>query len=401
MRPRDHVLVFGFFLAAALLFSSCSDDDDDDPEFELVAIGGDDARIYDHEFSGRQYFFLWDPDTAAAFTFDPDQHEINGADLAVFLNTNDNDADRRQGKELLDEALVTLSGDPEEFPRFTDQFYRLTANEDYFFFISERSAYPILILRSKLAPEWTLAASYRVRDRSTQLVVYNAGNYFERASGDTVWLKMLFAPRREKPSDNLHVGPWAPTRRLELKNIYNLGARSIGPESFTMSIHLDTALKPDSLDGVSYLEILGLDLLNNETLLAREDSPSGARGPDGKVDPGFIDYENGLLFFPDLRPFDPSSIDLNGSSTALTGTRAPSRERPRSRALGHLRSGDFVPGAPPLYGYHYERLPEPQAGIETNSALYDRREIEESYRKYYITGTFRSYTGLKSRGPLN
>ena len=201
-------------------------------------------------------------------------------------------------------------------PRIKDEVIRLTQNEDYYFITSDRTPYPILALRSPLAEDNRLGVSYRVTDLNgtvTQMV----GNYFTtRSETDTLQLKMIKPAKEDIKIDDVTVGEWAATRRLEMKNIYNLGARDIDPNTLNIQIHLDAGNLPTDLGGVSYLEVLGLDLENNLTQAAREDSArysSQERGPDGRIDSRFIDLENGILFMPDLRPFDPSRVDLAGA----------------------------------------------------------------------------------------
>src|SRR5262249_51300480 len=94
-----------------------------------------------------------------------------------------------------------------------------------------------------------------------------------------------------------------PTLASELHNFYNLGGQRIDKSSFKMTIRQGTTQPPkitipSAGRNVPYLEILGLDNLNEST-----DPP--VRGDhDGLVDGtvlnssihAFVDYENGILF---------------------------------------------------------------------------------------------------------
>jgi hypothetical protein len=69
------------------------------------------------------------------------------------------------------------------------------------------------------------------------------------------------------------------------------------------------------------IEVLGLDQRNNNN--------PGDRTPDGYVDAEYIDYEKGLLWFPDLRPLDPSLADIEGTAyRARSWPLAPGASRP-------------------------------------------------------------------------
>ena len=89
------------------------------------------------------------------------------------------------------------------------------------------------------------------------------------------------------------------------------------------------------------VEVLGLDQRNNVN--------TDDRAPDGRMDPEFIDHENGILWFPDLRPFDPSRTDISG--IAERGTQYRDRSLPvvsaenyeRPDTLGWEKASDEYP----------------------------------------------------------
>jgi cell surface protein SprA len=373
-----------FFLATVMLAAiSCSNDDDEEDaeERELVRIGGSDEKIYDFEYERRKYFFLTVP-------YSNDSLKVESQEVAVFLNDPDVEADSRSGEDI-EPANASVTGEPDPV-HFSADFLKLVPNDDYFLVGSDFSSLyqtPFLVLRQPLDPEMTLAVSYVARNQMGQ-VVEHAGNYFQRGSGDTLHLKMLHAPLREKPMD-LRAGPWAATVPLERRNVYDLGVRNIDPGTFTARIRFDSEYQPATLNGISFLEITGLDLLNNMTFLGLRDSSLGPdHGPDGRIDPFLVDYDNGLVVFPDTRPFDPSSSDLNG---VIEGG-LPNHGAQRRKALGY-RTVMTDPT-----DYFYERLPESEAQEEVNSAIYDRRDIDAAFRKFYLTGEFRAWPGM-SFGP--
>lgn len=124
-----------------------------------------------------------------------------------------------------------------------------------------------------------------------------------------------------KPTDAQFGDTWY----YQLRNVYDLRARGIQPDGFQMRIFRKAAGAEERFDnqgGKPFIEVMGIDL----------EGAIGGEPPDGQVDieyrgvgnrnhdkkgiPAFsalpfkptimVDYESGLLFFPDLRPFDPA-----------------------------------------------------------------------------------------------
>lgn len=86
----------------------------------------------------------------------------------------------------------------------------------------------------------------------------------------------------------------------ELRNIYDLGLKHIPLDRFQLKVRkIDLGMTdgPDHIDGWPLIGILGLD----------QRTASGIPTPDGIVDDQFIEYEQGLLVFPDLHPFAPDT----------------------------------------------------------------------------------------------
>jgi hypothetical protein len=82
-------------------------------------------------------------------------------------------------------------------------------------------------------------------------------------------------------------------RGTELRNVYALGNRNISPSDFELSIWKNgKQVYEGGSSTVPYVQIFGLD-----------------QDGDGRVDLDFVDFERGLIIFPDARPFaldDPS-----------------------------------------------------------------------------------------------
>ena len=109
----------------------------------------------------------------------------------------------------------------------------------------------------------------------------------------------------------------SPLDQAVWKNIYDLQMYDIDPRLFVADIFKgpqgteNDRTNPNNQNGVPYLQLLGLDKYD----------PRGDEFPDGRIDAefGVIDLSQGLLIFPDRRPFDPQpgthhSIDYPDSS---------------------------------------------------------------------------------------
>ncbi|MFC1489774.1 cell surface protein SprA [Candidatus Latescibacterota bacterium] len=110
----------------------------------------------------------------------------------------------------------------------------------------------------------------------------------------------LLKRKGQRPTDN-------DTWDLEWKNVYDLGQRNIDLDGLEIRIFLQATdgVSKDKQDGVPFIEILGLDKVDE----------NGASIPDNKVDfnRGFVDRYRGELIFPLLRPFDdekPIGVDI-------------------------------------------------------------------------------------------
>jgi hypothetical protein len=206
-------------------------------------IGGQDGKIFDYEFEKRKYFFIDDPDTLTAGSLRG--LRIDGQEMAVFINRANVTGESRNG-EAYETGIATLDGQRNGGPE-KQTFFTKLASDEYYFSNADGVTYPYIILRNALSETYTLAVSYRVRLPGPNpdeygAVVRDVGNFWVRskpADADTLptlELKMI-RPPKEDQNDKLTLGPWAATRRLEMKNVYNLGARGIDKDSFDLEIH--------------------------------------------------------------------------------------------------------------------------------------------------------------------
>lgn len=99
----------------------------------------------------------------------------------------------------------------------------------------------------------------------------------------------------------------------ELRNFYNLGLVDIPQDRFQLKVR---RIVPGETDAPDYLgtrpllEWLGLD---------QKHDPGGQLGPDGIVDDQFLDYEAGIIYFPDLHPFAPDTSGTLNCSPNYAG----------------------------------------------------------------------------------
>jgi cell surface protein SprA len=113
-------------------------------------------------------------------------------------------------------------------------------------------------------------------------------------------------PVPPQPPDRNH------TWHLEWKNVYYLGSRYISPQDFQVKIFFkppsgdpqEFLLDQQSGQAISYLNVFGLD----------ERDASGAFRPDNSIDNdlAILNLASGELVFPDLEPFEPEGVIING-----------------------------------------------------------------------------------------
>ncbi len=281
------------------------------------------------------------------------------------------------------------------------------------FYYGER--FPILILQSAISSSHVLAVTYDeiLADgtrRTIGLVPELAAD--PAVPAEDVRLKLLQAPRdrlkgQAGNTDFFETDPavdsLAVTRDFELKSVYDLQTANIDPKSLTLEVRrYDAAIEvatdayKEGTDLFSYLRIVGADLFR--------DNGTGTplEGPDQLVDrfgnASWLDTERGVLFLPDLRPFDPR-----------VGTRPDARPeeefffRPRvvaDQSIPGLRGRIFwPPGAQDPPGVASGGVtPE---DLEANRNPYDKRNVQQVQdRRYYIWARFagQDYSGTINLG---
>ena len=262
------------------------------------------VKIDDLDYVAGTYFFLLDPNTCL--------WQLDDTSLDVFIDDQNVTNDEIDGAAP---ARATITGATEaDSTTYRGSFRRLIPGDppagEYRIERQIYTGHPVLILNRALDDRdvlavlfsgWRLDANLQ-RDPGRPVSVGSA------TPGDSLQLKMVRPSRSDPRVDltNLRRGPWAPLSNLELKNIYNLGARTILEEGFDCKIRLQktvSGVQPDRVGDITFLQMTGLDL-------SKKTSAGQVPGRDDHIDPQFISLASGTIMFPDLRPFDPDAIDL-------------------------------------------------------------------------------------------
>lgn len=213
------------------------------------------------------------------FSFEGPEWEVQGQDVYVFVD---------DGIDINNEATVVgiyrdpdnpdsnIAGNFDLKSGGTGQFY------EFYRIYCGRSN--VLKLRNRLDQDREiLAVSYIGKMSGITDTVGTVKSRFN--PGDTISL-WLVKPQRPKPRQE--------TWDYELKNIYSIGSSNIVGGSFRLTIYKDdpSAMDPSSQEGIPFIQLLGLDT-----------------DGDGVVEPGFLRGAEGLLWFPDERPFCSDTLD--------------------------------------------------------------------------------------------
>ncbi len=219
-------------------------------------------------------------------------------------------------------------------PQTRGNFHALEAGTDYQilnpWLTSGDLEIPVIKLTNPLGPTEMLAVAYE--DVSTTGVVKPVGTYtpeayaaeYDRTTlnkpGNWLLLKMI-KPRFDVfiTDSTGYIGqstPWYHTLFYELRNFYDLGGRDIALETLILKIRRSmngNATDPELVDNRSLLQVLGLDQRGRA-------GAADPTKPDGLVDDNYIDRVSGVLFFPDLHPFDPDTTNPTGICSGNFGS---------------------------------------------------------------------------------
>jgi hypothetical protein len=295
---------------------------------ERASYAGGSSRqnqsLRDMDYIKGVYFFLYDPNLEAL--------EIDETSIRVFLDDGRYDAALTnivRGRAFVDPrgAVFDSSGIVAPTKSVRGNFKLLTqgADRDYELLSDVYGPlYKVVRLRSPLTDDrQRLAVTYRYRQAGPDGrgfgPVDSVGNTV-RADTDganALTMKLLRPPREVLRADQRtdlyddSLSVFNRVRELELKNFYALAGQRIDPKTFRLAVRKgdDQPPRTSVLVGgapVPYIELVGLDSFD-------ESGGFPIDGHDEKVDGTslttstrvLVDFENGILFFPDLRPFQP------------------------------------------------------------------------------------------------
>lgn len=283
------------------------------------------APFSDLDWVKGQYFLLYDPSFGSVY-------DIDDKSIRLYLDDANaaNDRNFIEGKAVIDpdgkmglplspeEAAASVTGRFDLLNPGADQQYEVLSN----FFAFNDTLFKVIRLKQPIQAftNMTLAVSYVIKPvigPGHQLGAPDSiGGRVITTPGDPdlgrTLLKLLRAPRdqQKSTSDGTRfdtTATFAKVRELELKNVYNLNGFGIDPRSFKLQIRRGQDDPPvTDMGGIPFIELLGIDSWNEQTSQAQ-------RGHDGQVDgTGYnsqsrpwVDYQNGVLVLPDLRPFAP------------------------------------------------------------------------------------------------
>lgn len=249
----------------------------------------DSVVIRDWEFVKRTYYWVQDP---VALVTDPGLLPLG--DFELFLDDKRPQNDIADGAKLGFAYVDPAGGTPtDSLGVVRGSYHRLDENIDYT--IDRQTG--VLTLERPVGREEVMALAFVRADGSP------IGNVF--AAPDTLSLQLLAPPELELYDDSRG---FTPLRIQEQKNVYSFNARNIDPASFEMRI-----LKKASAAGVQdddaqatgtgtdleYVRVLGLDYRGEQTA-----------DPDLRVEPQYVDFEDGTVTFPNITPFDPDASIL-------------------------------------------------------------------------------------------
>jgi hypothetical protein len=297
-------------LVLVVLFSSCQDDVNTPPPPEPVI---EKVFIRDVDYIKNKYFYFADPyhfigprpadpQIEVYRTVTP-QDLLEHPDIIRFPGwvTPDSVGDGQSIRDLA--AIINSTGTAPDSLALHQDFELLTFGSDYDYIVDSTTNRTIGIHLFSAIPDHLLKAlAVRYINEEDVAVggTYQTMGVNKPGEENTLLLKMLKAP------DPRTQGRLGTVWKLALRSVYNLGWTHIQPGSLKVEIMdlLNAArLATNTPAGstVRYLRIFGLDTVGK----------NGSGPHDGLIDPGFVDYENGLLWMPSIHPFAPDPADVD------------------------------------------------------------------------------------------
>jgi hypothetical protein len=365
---------------------------------ERAAYSGGASRqtqtLADLDYMKGVYFFLYDPNL--------DLLDIPNTSVQLYLDDYNysNDQNSVAGRAFVDLGLTCPGCNDSTSVRGVFAPLHPGADQDYEILDNVYNPfYKIIRMHRAVTGEQRLAITYnarRIGPGGTPGPEFPVGGQdsVEADGAQRRFMKLLRAPAsviRPDDSGNFDTtNVFVSTRDLELHNFYQLAGQRIDPASFTLTIRKGvddppvTFIRSRGDSAVPYIEVLGLDNF---------DQTRGTLDPghDGKVDGAaattdsrqlFVDFENGTLFFFDLRPFAPRV----GHNFLGTDGRVHPRYPFDQFVSNALNRRDSLVGPP-------------DSSNGANAAIYDQYYLQRSLdTRYYIDAEF---TAARAQGEIN
>ncbi|OGF16991.1 MAG: cell surface protein SprA [Candidatus Eisenbacteria bacterium RBG_16_71_46] len=298
---------------------------------ERASYAGGSSRqnqtLYDLDYQRGTYFLLYDPNIPGDSTF-IQAYAIPDTSIRLYRDDYNYGSDQNlvRGRALADPAQADCGCVDSASVRGSFALLNQGSDQDYEILhdvFPLGTLFKVIRLRRPLTGEQRLAVTYARRAvdangtaAGPETVV--GGSLVDDGDGvPALRMKLLRPPvsaLRQLANGNFDAGdPITATRDLELRNFYQLPGQNIDPTTFKLSIRKgrdDPPLTFISLPNgtpVPYIELLGLDNIDETT------GVPVFRKHDGDVDGTavnsnarvFVNYNEGTLFFLDLRPFAP------------------------------------------------------------------------------------------------
>lgn len=285
--------------------------------------------LADVDFVPEVYFFLYDPSYQSA------TWSIIDSSIVLYLDDYNygNDDNSLRARAFPDPRRALAPADSSDTLSVRGTWTRLYPGQDLDYEILNNiygSAYKVIRMRRPVIGEQRLAVRYKARrvDANGEPTGPDVewGSLVATTDFDgeqTLQLKLLRPPvgvLREDAMGNFDTtSVFTRLKALSLKNFYQLPGQNIDPTTFKLVVRQGVDVPPVTVvekdDGttVPYFEILGLDSIDETggfPIFGQQDGIiDGVRDPAVQDAVGttrvFVDYTNGTLFFPELRPFAP------------------------------------------------------------------------------------------------
>ncbi len=249
------------------------------------ATEGSSVQIKDYEYIKDKYFYLDEyylnqlyPLNGRDFTFSSNKIVT---DMNLYISCTETEQSAFNAIAYVDPSDIT------KYESETERlfFRKLEPGKDY----ELKQDIGIVKMKTSFTKEKAIAVAYRTDDGST------VGDYVKTMDVYPEKLKLI---RHSSPN------PQYKTWNLELKNVYNLGARDIKKDGFDLKIFYNNGSVKEygNEKWSSYLQLFGLDKYDG----------NNSETPDGQIDvednENIVKLFDGELWLPFAYPFEATSV---------------------------------------------------------------------------------------------